>query len=106
MTTMTKNIGLGSYVEDNEHGYKGRVTAVYLFAEFPEDQHWIDSQVPPIEEEALELMYLWYSVLVHEGGSILRPAYALDEIEAFEFENPWVDKYFPSVLSDGGHYED
>lgn len=96
MTTMTKNIGLGSYVEDNIHGYKGRVTAVHLFLELPESKTWIDMQVPPIEDEALKFDYLWYSVLVHEGGAILRPAYALDVIESFEFENPWVDKYFPN----------
>lgn len=95
----TKNsIGLGSYVKDNEHGYKGRVTAVHLFLELPEDQEWVDIQVPPIEDEALEPSYLWYSVLVHGGGAVLRPAYALDEIEKFDFDNPWVDKYFPGAL--------
>lgn len=97
MNTKTK-IGLGSYVEDNIHGYKGRVTAVHLFAEFPEDQFWIDMQAPPIEDEALEPSYLWYSVLVHEGGAILRPAYALDEVEAFEFKNPWAATYFPEEV--------
>jgi hypothetical protein len=95
----TKNsIVLGSYVEDNIHGYKGRVTAIHLFLELPEDQQWVDMQFPPIESEALEPSYLWYSVLCHEGGAILRPAYALDEIEAFDFKNPWVDTYFPSAL--------
>ena len=95
----TKNsIGLGSYVEDNEYGYTGRVIAVHLMAELPEDQEWIDIQVPPIEEKALQPSYLWYSVLCHGGGSVLRPAYALDEIEKFDLDNPWVDKYFPSAL--------
>lgn len=95
----TKNsIGLGSYVKDNEHGYTGRVIAVHSIAELPEDQEWIDMQVPPIEEEALQPSYLWYSVLCHGGGSVLRPAYALDEIEKFDFDNPWVDTYFPNGL--------
>jgi hypothetical protein len=95
----TKNsIGLGSYVEDNIHGYTGRVTAVHLFAELPEDKFWLDMQVPPIEPEALHHSYLWYSVLCHGGGSVLRPAYALDEIEKFDFVNPWVDTYFPNGL--------
>lgn len=87
-------IGIGSYVEDNIHGYTGRVFAVHSFAELPEDNYWVVIQTPPIEDEALEPSYLWYSVLVHEGGSILRPAYALDEIEPFDLSNPWVDKHF------------
>lgn len=94
-TMMTTDISLGSYVEDNEHGYKGRVTAVHLFVELPEDQQWIDMQVPPIEDEALKFDYLWYSILVHEGGAVLRPAYALDVIEPFDLVHPWKNKYWP-----------
>ncbi len=90
-----KAVGLGSYVEDNIYGYTGRVIAVHLFAELPEGQGWIDMQVPSIEDEALQPSYLWYSVLCHGGGSVLRPAYAIDEIEPFEFENSWANKYFP-----------
>jgi hypothetical protein len=91
----TTSINLGSYVEDNIHGYKGRVNAVHLFMELPEHRSWVDMQVPAIEDEAKEPAYLWYSVLCHEGGSVLRPAYALDKIEKFEFFNSWADKYFP-----------
>lgn len=89
-------IGLGSYVQDNQHGYRGRVNAVHHYCELPENETWVAGQTPAILEGAKEPLYLWYSVLVHGGGSVLRPQYALDLIEPIvPFNNPYKHNYWP-----------
>lgn len=88
-------IVIGDYVYDMVHGYYGRVTAVHLYVELPESKDWVEGQTPPIKDEGKTPMAVWFSFLVQDGGSAVRPAYAIRKSDVeFELRNNWSSFYF------------
>ena len=84
---------LGDYVQDFNTGYRGRVIKKdFCFSSTGESQEWLDGQFFPVSKE--DLNKNWYTVLVHDAGSILVPESRLSSIEPIDIVNPWYSFYF------------
>jgi len=88
------DIKLGDYVSIRKSPYKGRVYKKHLyFADTGESNAWFEKQEPGYDPVVKN--YPWVSVLVKNGGAIVVPISAVDEIvEPFDLSNPWESFYF------------
>lgn len=95
MPTLNRTgIGLGDFVRTATHGYRGRVTEVHFGC--PQDSDWVAAQAVPIRAEALDGLHVWFSILVHEGGAVVAPAYDVERVERFDLDNDWAREYWPA----------
>lgn len=92
-----EGIGLGSYVDRVSMQMRGRVTSVHFSC--PEDDEWVALQSIPIRPEALQVPYVWFTVLVDGGGAVVLPAYDVTPRGAFMLDNAYASEYFPVLCN-------
>lgn len=85
------------YVKTSVHNHIGRVCAKHHnFSSTSETLSWFEGQKPAKSKETLN--EAWYSILCHEGGSVLVPESELIEVSTTPiggtFTNSWSDHYF------------
>jgi len=90
-------VKLGNYVKTKGNNYLGRVYQKhYGFWDTNEDENWLAGlSLQPTSEQKKGS---WYSILTHEGGSILTWEDDVEKIEPFDLENNSEDFYFDKEI--------
>jgi len=89
---------LGQYVKTINHNYRGRISKKHhIFNDTNHSDEWFMAQKPALPEEMISEK--WYSILTHNGGSILVPESGIEkQILPFKLINNWEGYYFETQI--------